>query len=164
MPDPALARAALPRPAPARAMPARAMPARVVPARPLPARVVPARAVSGLLALLCAALLVPLAVPLSAHAQASSTGERGATSVPIETRPEPIPDPEASAVKKPPPRSQRMQIKKTGEYVYKCGDEYTDNPVCQNTAKGAPLKPTAEEEQRCDLFNRGNFVPWYCRK
>lgn len=113
------------------------------------------------LALLAAACVLHAAALSPAQAQTADQLPPGA--VPVETRPVPVPDPDASA-KKPLPRSQRMQIKKTGEYVYKCGDEYTDNPVCNQTPRGKPLKQSVEDERRCDIFKRGNFVPWYCQK
>ncbi len=82
---------------------------------------------------------------------------------PIEIAP---PAPGQNQAKKPVPRAQRILVttrdgKKT--YVYKCGDEFTDNPVCTAPISPSTMRPTAEELSRCKAFKTGNFIPWYCR-
>jgi hypothetical protein len=82
-----------------------------------------------------------------------------------ETRPEPIPDPDADPnAKKPVPPAKKVELKRTGKTVYKCGEEYTDQPVCADQSKPTRMKLSAEDEKRCDDFKKNNFFPWYCRK
>ncbi|MDB5805435.1 MAG: hypothetical protein JWN73_2757 [Betaproteobacteria bacterium] len=75
--------------------------------------------------------------------------------------------PEEQAARRNVPRAKRLKLKdpKTGKntYVYKCGDEFTDSPVCTAPVKPSTMKPTAEELARCKTFKDGNFLPWYCR-
>lgn len=85
----------------------------------------------------------------------------------VEVVPPPPPTPEEHAKRKAIPRSQRIAVKdpKTGKttYLYKCGDEFTDNPVCNAPTKSSTMRPTSEELARCKTFKNGNFMPWYCR-
>lgn len=75
--------------------------------------------------------------------------------------------PEEQAARRNVPRAKRIKLKdpKTGKntYVYKCGDEFTDSPVCTAPVKPSTMKPTGEELARCKTFKNGNFLPWYCR-
>jgi len=74
---------------------------------------------------------------------------------------------EEQAARKHVPRAKRLKIKdsKTGKntYVYKCGDEFTDSPVCTAPVKPSTMRPTPDEMARCKTFRGGNFLPWYCR-
>jgi hypothetical protein len=82
---------------------------------------------------------------------------------PIEILP-PVPD--ADAAKKPTPYAERIEVKGPDgkvSYVYKCGDEFTDSPVCTPPVKPSTMRATPEEMQRCKTLRSGNFVPWYCR-
>ena len=70
------------------------------------------------------------------------------------------------AQKKPLPRAKRIQVKgPDGKnfYVYKCGDEFTDSPVCGPNVKPSTMRPSADEMSRCKTLKNGNFIPWYCR-
>jgi hypothetical protein len=82
---------------------------------------------------------------------------------PVEILP---PTPDENAAKKPVPLSRRIQVKGPDgkiTYVYKCGDEFTDSPVCTPPVKPSNMRPTPEEMARCKTLRSGNFVPWYCR-
>ena len=82
---------------------------------------------------------------------------------PIETRP-PVPD--ADAAKKGVPTARRIAVKGPDgkvSYVYKCGDEFTDSPVCSAPVKPSRMLPTEAELARCKTLHSGNYVPWYCR-
>jgi len=75
--------------------------------------------------------------------------------------------PEEQAARKNVPRAKRIKLKdpKTGKntYVYKCGDEFTDSPVCTAPVRPSTMRPNADELARCKTFKNGNFLPWYCR-
>jgi len=76
------------------------------------------------------------------------------------------PEADEKAAKKPVPYSKMIVIKGpngTQTYMYKCGDEYTDSPVCAPRDKAATTQPTTEEMSRCKAFGGKDFVPWYCR-
>lgn len=117
----------------------------------------PAWRLRGAGVLACAAALLGTLTLGAAPAWAQSAG--------AEVRPEPVPDPDADPhAKKPLPRAQKVELKRTGKVVYKCGEEYTDQPVCQDHSRATRLKLSAEDEKRCDDFRKNNFTPWYCRK
>lgn len=86
---------------------------------------------------------------------------------PVEVVPPPPPTAEEKAAQKNVPRSERILVTdpKTGKktYLYKCGEEFTDSPVCTAPIKPSTMRPTAEELARCKTFKNGNFLPWYCR-
>jgi hypothetical protein len=76
------------------------------------------------------------------------------------------PAPEEKGTKKAVPRAKRITVKGAdgkNTFVYKCGDEFTDSPVCTAPIKPSTMQPTADEMARCKLLKSGNFVPWYCR-
>jgi hypothetical protein len=71
---------------------------------------------------------------------------------------------EKAPVKVPKARPKKMVLKKTGQVVYKCGDSFTDQPVCPDQTRAIRLKPSAEDQARCEQFRRTDYDPWYCRK
>lgn len=85
----------------------------------------------------------------------------------VEVVPPAPPSAEEQAKRKVIPRARRLAVKdpKTGKitYVYKCGDEFTDSPVCNAPIKPSTMRPSPEELARCKTFKNGNFQPWYCR-
>ncbi|HEY4373568.1 MAG TPA: hypothetical protein VGN52_16675 [Burkholderiales bacterium] len=85
----------------------------------------------------------------------------------VEVVPPPPPTAEEKAAQKNIPRAKRIRVKdpKTGKttYLYKCGDEFTDEPVCTAPIKPSTMRPTSEELARCKTFKNGNYLPWYCR-
>jgi len=86
---------------------------------------------------------------------------------PVEIVPPTPPTAEEQAARRNIPRAKRIKLKdpKTGKntYVYKCGDEFTDSPVCTAPVRPSTMRPTSEELARCKTFKNGNFQPWYCR-
>jgi hypothetical protein len=62
------------------------------------------------------------------------------------------------------PEPKKVVLKRTGRVIYKCGDQFTDQPVCPDHSKPRAIRRSAEDEQRCEQFNRTNYIPWYCRK
>jgi hypothetical protein len=63
---------------------------------------------------------------------------------------------------KAPPK--KLVLKKTGQVIYKCGDTFTDQPVCPDQTKPLRVKRSAEDVERCEQFKRTNYYPWYCKK
>jgi len=77
--------------------------------------------------------------------------------------------PQAAAADEAPARPvtskpTKVVIQKTGQVVYQCGDQFTDQPICPDRSKPRAIRRSAEEEQRCDQFRRTNYTPWYCKK